>query len=49
MDIESLLRDINLILTNKEVKPMSARSVHDEKYLKKDENGVWHIVFRVPA
>lgn len=49
MDIENLLRDINLILSEKEIKVMSPRSVHDEKYLKKDENGIWHIVFRVPA
>ena len=48
MDIENLLRDINLILTEKEIKIMSSRSKMDEKYLKRDENGVWHIVFRVP-
>lgn len=52
MDLESLLRDINLILNEKnekEIKSMSPRSIHDEKYLKKDQRGIWHLAFRVPA
>ena len=52
MDLQSLIRDINLILAEKEskgIKSMSPRPTKDEKYLKKDEKGVYRLVFRVPA
>ena len=52
MDLQSLIRDINLILEEKQIKgikSMSPRPTKDEKYLKKDEKGVYHLVFRVPA
>ena len=52
MDLQSLIRDINLILDEKQIKgikSMSPRPTKDEKYLKRDEKGVYHLVFRVPA
>ena len=44
MDIDLLKDDINLILHG-----IKMTSKKDMKYLKRDNNGVYHLVFRVPA